>query len=220
VGRAAAFWQSTIGKKVVMAATGLIMIGYVVLHMAGNLQIFLGPEKLDAYSYFLHHQAGELLWVVRAVLLVSVALHIVAARQLTRIDSAARPIGYARLDPQASTLSSRTMRWGGVILALFILFHLLHFTTGTIRPTAFDPADVYGNLTRAFRVWWVVLIYVAAMIALGLHLYHGGWSAVRTLGLARPSASPMTRPVAALIAVLVWVGFTIVPLSIFLGFVR
>lgn len=219
-GRVRLFWQSAIGKKIVMAATGLIMIAWLILHMAGNLQIFVGAERLNGYSAFLHNTIGELLWLVRIILLVSVVLHIVAAVQLTRMDLAARPVGYARKEPQAATIASRTMRWGGVALFLFIVFHILHITTGTIRPAPFTPGDVYGNLVGSFRIWWVTLVYVAAMIALGLHIFHGAWGSVRTLGLNRPSPQPLRRRAATALAILLWAGFSLVPLAIFFGWVR
>lgn len=215
LGRIGMFWRSTIGKKIVMAATGLIMVAFVIAHMIGNLQVFVGPAKINGYSYFLHHVIGELLWVVRIVLLVSVVLHVVAAYQLTKIDRAARPVGYARKQPQAATAASRTMRWGGVALALFIVFHVLHMTTGTIQPVPFREGDVYANLVGSFQIWWVTLIYVLAMIALGLHIFHGGWSSVRTLGLSRPKPDPLKRPLAKTLAVIVWAGFTCVPVAIF-----
>ncbi|HKV51753.1 MAG TPA: succinate dehydrogenase cytochrome b subunit [Gemmatimonadaceae bacterium] len=214
------FWQSTVGKKVVMSVTGLIMVGFVIVHMIGNLQVFEGAARLNAYSHFLHHTVNELLWLVRVVLLASVVLHIVAAVQLTRIDRAARPVGYRRREPQAATVASRSMRWGGVALALFVVFHLLHLTTGTIQPVAFVDGDVYANVVGGFRIWWVTLIYVLAMIALGLHIFHGAWSSIRTLGVNRPRGEPMRRPVAALMAVVVWAGFSLVPLAVFFGWVR
>jgi len=214
------FWRSTVGKKIVMSVTGLIMVGFVLVHMIGNLQVFEGAARLDAYSHFLHHTINELLWLVRVVLLVSVVLHIVAAVQLTRMDRAARPVGYRRQDRQASTVASRSMRWGGLLLALFVVFHLLHLTTGTIQPAPFAPGDVYANVVGGFRVWWVTLIYVLAMIALGLHIFHGAWASIRTLGLSRPGAEPMRRPIAALLAVVLWAGFSIVPVAVFFGWVR
>jgi succinate dehydrogenase / fumarate reductase cytochrome b subunit len=219
-GRLRLFWQSTIGKKVVMAITGVIMVAFVIVHMLGNLQVFAGAEKINAYSRFLHEGIPDLLWIARIVLLVSVVLHIVAAVQLTRIDAAARPVEYARKEPQSATIASRTMRWGGVALALFIIFHILHMTTGSIQPVAFTEGDVYGNLVGNFRIWWVALIYVVAMIALGLHLFHGAWASVRTLGLNRPKPNPLRRRVAAGVAAVVWAGFTIVPLAILFGWVR
>lgn len=217
--RIARFWGSTIGKKIVMAATGLIMVGFLIGHMVGNLQVFLGAEKLNAYSKFLHG-LGELLWLVRGVLLASLVLHVTAAVQLTRLDLAARPVAYAKHETRAATFASRTIRWGGVVIAIFIVLHLLHFTTGTLRPAAFSAENVYGNVTGNFAIPWVAALYVAAMIAIGLHLYHGTWSAFRTLGLAEPSAHPLQRRIAGVVALVVWLGFTIVPVGVLLGWAR
>src|SRR6185436_8506010 len=122
------FYRSTVGKKIIMAVTGLIGIGFVILHVAGNLQAFEGREKLNAYSALLHGPAAELLWLMRVVLLVAVLLHVVMAYQLTQMARAARPDDYRERDAQVATLASRTMRWGGVLLLGFIIFHLLHFT--------------------------------------------------------------------------------------------
>ncbi|HEU5171219.1 MAG TPA: succinate dehydrogenase cytochrome b subunit [Gemmatimonadales bacterium] len=219
-GRMLAIWQTTIGKKVVMALTGLIGVGYVVVHMLGNLQVFQGAEKLNAYAAALHGPLKGVVWVVRVVLLLAVVLHVAAAAQLTGRDRAARPVPYARRDPQVSTLASRTMRWGGVLLLVFIVFHVLHFTTGTVQPVPFVAGDVYGNVIGAFRVWWVTLFYALAMVALGFHLFHGAWSAARTLGAAPPSPRPLRRPVAAILALVVAVGFAIVPLAVFFGVVK
>jgi succinate dehydrogenase / fumarate reductase cytochrome b subunit len=214
------FWDSTIGKKLVMGVTGLIMVAFVIVHMIGNLQVFVGAAKINAYSHFLHHTIAELLWVARIVLLASVVLHVVAAIQLTRRDRAARQVAYARKVPQTATISSRSMRWGGVALALFIVFHILHLTTGTIRPAPFVEGNIYSTLVGGFQVWWVTLIYVLAMVALGLHIFHGAWAAVRTLGLSQPSPNPLKRPTALAVAIIVWAGFTVVPIAVFFGWVR
>ena len=214
------FWDSTIGKKIVMGVTGLIMVAFVIVHMIGNLQVFVGAAKINAYSHFLHHTIAELLWVARIVLLGSVVLHIVAAVQLTRRDRAARRVSYARKVPQTATISSRSMRWGGVALALFIVFHLLHLTTGTIRPAPFVEGNIYATMVGGFQIWWVALIYVLAMIALGLHIFHGAWAAVRTLGLNKPSPYPLRRPLALAVAIIIWAGFTIVPIAVYFGWVR
>ncbi len=216
-----ALWDSTIGKKVVMAVTGMIGIGFVLGHMIGNLQVFQGAERLNAYGALLHGPLNEALWAVRVVLIACVVLHVVAAYQLTQRDRAARPVGYVRKEPQVSTFASRTMRVGGVILLVFIVFHILHFTTGTIRPSGtFEPGNVYGNVVDSFRVVGVTVFYLVAMAALGLHLYHGVWSSTRTLGVARPSPTPLRRPVAIVLAILVAGGFAIVPLAVLLGLVR
>ncbi len=221
------FYRSTIGKKIIMAATGLIGIAFVIGHMAGNLQAFVGPDKLNAYGALLHGPLGELLWVVRSVLIVAVVLHVLMAYQLTMRARAARPVGYQKRDPQVSTWASRTMRWGGVLLLVFIILHLLHFTTGQVDPAhAYGGVgtdghrDVYGNLVASFRIWWVSAFYMLAMIFLGLHLYHGAWSSVRTLGYAKSSPHPLHRRIALVVAVIVWLGFTVVPLGVLVGVIH
>lgn len=215
----AQFWRSTIGKKIVMAVTGLIMIGFVIGHLAGNLLVFAGRARINAYSAFLH-STGEVLWVVRLVLLVSVVLHITAAWQLTAVDRAARPVGYAKHQYEAATWASRTIRWGGVVLLGFIVYHLLHMTLGTVHPS-FTPSDVYHNLTAGLSVWYVALFYIVAMIALGLHLYHGTWSSIRTLGVEQSSSEPVRRRrLIWVFAILMAVGFASVPVAIVLGFVH
>lgn len=213
-------WHSSVGKKSVMAVTGLIGILFVIGHMVGNLQVFQGAERINAYGHLLHGPLNELLWVVRVVLIVAVMLHVIAAWQLTVRDRAARPIAYARRDPQVSTLSSRTLRWGGVLLLIFIIVHILHFTTGTIRPAGvFTAGDVYANVLAGFRIPWVTAFYVIAMVALGMHLYHGTWSSFRSLGMAPPSPRPLKRRLALVVAVLVSVGFAAVPIAVLAGFV-
>jgi succinate dehydrogenase / fumarate reductase cytochrome b subunit len=187
--------------------------------MVGNLQVFLGAQKLNAYSAFLH-SLGELLWLVRGVLLVSLVLHVVAAVQLIRIDRAARPVAYAKHETLAATLASRTMRWGGLVLAIFIVLHLLHFTTGTLRPAPFSHGDVYANVVGNFMIPWVAALYIAAMVAVGLHLYHGTWSVFRTLGVAPPSARPLQHRISLALAVILWLGFTLVPVGVLLGWAR
>jgi len=216
-----ALWDTTVGKKAVMAVTGIIGIAYVIVHMIGNLQIFQGAERLNAYAHLLHGPLREVLWVVRVILLTALVLHVAAAWQLSRRARSARPVPYAVREPQVSTLASRTMRWGGVLLLAFIVFHILHFTTGTIRPGGvFVAGDVFGNAIAGFRIWWVTLFYVAAMAALGLHLYHGVWSSARTLGV-RPAAGGLRRrPAAAALAIAVAAGFALVPVAVFLGWVR
>ena len=217
----AGFYRSTIGKKVVMGVTGLIGVVFVLGHMIGNLQVFQGAAKINAYGAFLHGPAAELLWVVRVVLIAAVVLHVVAAVQLTRQKQLARPVAYTRRDPQVSTLASRTIRWGGALLLIFIPLHILHFTTGGWRPQrVFVHGDVYLNVVRSFRIWWVVLFYVLAMIALGLHLYHGAWSSLRTLGFAKASPDPLHRRIALAIAIVIWLGFTAVPVAVFAGVIR
>ena len=221
-------YRSTIGKKAIMAVTGLVLVGFVIGHMAGNLQVFLGATKMNAYASFLK-SLGELLWLARIGLFVALVLHVLMAWQLTRLKQQARPVGYESRAPQVSTVASRTMRWGGVLLLVFIVFHILHFTTGTVFPSASTPdamypvwsaTDVYGNIIAAFRTPWVVAAYVVAMLFLMLHLFHGAWSSVRTLGFARSSNHPLHRRVATVIALVVWLGFSVIPVAVFLGVIR
>jgi succinate dehydrogenase / fumarate reductase cytochrome b subunit len=217
--RAVRFYKSSVGKKITMAVTGVIGIGFLVVHVLGNLLAFRGPDALNSYSHFLK-STGELLWIARGVLILAVILHVIAAYQLTMQSRAARPVGYGRREPQVSTFASRTMRIGGVILLVFIIVHILHFTTGTIRPAGvFSPTDVYANVVASFHLWWVVLFYVIAMLALGAHMYHGAWSFGHTLGVAQPSPNPLKRRIAVALALFLWLGFTAVPVAVFLGII-
>ena len=220
MGRLRGFYASMVGKKVVMGVTGIIWIGFVIVHSLGNLLVFRGPDAINSYSRFLKG-TGELLWGLRVVLVVAVILHVIPAVQLTRQSRAARPIGYARHESQAATIASRTMRWGGALLLIFIVVHILHFTTGTIRPAGvFTPEDVYANIVLSFRLWWVALFYIVAMIALGLHLFHGAWSSVRSIGVSPPSPQPLQHKISVVIAILVWAAFTAIPVAVLSGIVR
>jgi succinate dehydrogenase / fumarate reductase cytochrome b subunit len=195
--------------------------------MAGNLQAFLGPAKLNAYSAALHGPLNELLWIVRVVLIVAVVLHVLMAYQLTRISAAARPIEYKTRAPQVSTLAARTMKWGGVLILVFIVVHLLHFTTETIDPAGWrgmtdsvGHRDVYGDIVASFRIWWVAAFYIVVMMVLGLHLFHGAWSSFRSLGYAKPSRHPLKRRLALIVTLVVWLGFTLVPVGVVVGVLR
>lgn len=220
-------YRSTVGKKAIMAVTGLIGVGYVVLHMAGNLQAFAGREKINAYSALLHGPGAELLWAMRVVLVLAVVLHVVMALQLTMRARGARPTGYHDREPQASTWASRTMRWGGVLLLAFIVFHILRFTTRQVDPAGWASRldasgryDIYGNIVASFRIPWVSAVYLVAMAVLGAHLWHGAWSFVRSLGFARQTPEPQRRPLAAAVALIVWLGFSLVPVAVMAGLIR
>jgi succinate dehydrogenase / fumarate reductase cytochrome b subunit len=218
-GRLARFWASTVGKKLVMAATGLIMAGFLVAHMTANMLAFLGAEYINGYSRFLH-AVPEILWPARVVLLSSVILHATAAWQLTRISSSARSVGYRMHESQIATIASRTIRWLSLLLALFIVVHLLHFTTGTLLP-GFVELNPYANLLNAFTTQkGMAVFYIVMMMVVGLHLYHGTWSAIRTLGLSRPKPNPFVRPVALVLAVALWLGFTAVPVGVLAGLLK
>jgi succinate dehydrogenase / fumarate reductase, cytochrome b subunit len=213
------FWRSTIGKKVVMGVTGLIGLGFAVGHMAGNLQAFSGAEKLDAYGALLHGPLHELVLLARVVLIAAVILHVVAAYQLTMLSRAARPVDYATRKPQVSTLASRTLRIGGIILLVFIVFHILHFTIGSVHPD-FVEGRIYQNLSTGFAVKWVAAFYLVAMVALGMHIFHGAWSSMRTLGLAKQSATPLKRVLPVILAVVISSGFAAIPLAFLLGILK
>ena len=214
------FWKSQVGKKIVMAVTGLIGVGFIVGHMLGNLQMFQGPDKMNGYAAFLH-SLGGLLWLARAVLLGAVVLHVVAAVQLTRQKQKARPgqQGYKKWEPQVSTFASRSIRWGGAYLLLWLVFHVLHFTARAIFP-GYSETDVYGNVVKGFSNPIVVAGYVLAMFWLALHLYHGAWSSIRTLGLSRPSGRPTHRTIATAVAAVVALGFVVVPLAVLFRLVK
>ena len=217
--RLAAFWDSSVGKKAVMAVTGIMGVLFVVGHMVGNLQVFQGAERLNAYGHLLHGPLNELVWGARVALLVALVLHVVAAWQLTMRNRAARPVDYATRTPQVSTLAARTLRWGGVLLLVFLVYHLLDLTIGKVNP-AFQEGDVYANLLGSLQRPLIALFYIIAMAALALHLYHGAWSSLRTLGVAQASVSPLKRRAALFVAIIIAVGFAVVPLAVLLGVVR
>jgi succinate dehydrogenase cytochrome b subunit len=214
------FWNSTNGKKAVMAVTGVILFGFVIGHLAGNLQIFEGAAKINAYGRFLH-SIGELLWPVRILLLVAVGLHITATVQLALVKKRARPVGYSRKQAIASSYASRTMYWSGPIVLAFIIFHLMQFTFGYIHPeAAYVPEDVFHNVVTGFRVWWVSAWYIFAMCLLGLHLRHGLWSMFQSLGMNHPRHTPMLKSAALLIALAIVLGYISIPISILMGVVH
>jgi succinate dehydrogenase / fumarate reductase cytochrome b subunit len=213
-------FTSTIGRKMVMAVSGLVLFGFVVGHMLGNLQVYLGPEALDAYGLFLRHFLhGTGIWIARAVLLVSVVAHIAAAWSLSRDSWKARPVGYFRTQHRDSTYASRTMRWSGPILALFVVYHLLHLTIGSAHPS-FEEGHVYHNVVAGFSVWPVSAFYIAAMLALGLHMYHGVWSMTQTLGLSHPRFNALRRTLATGVTGAVVLGNISIPLAVLAGVVR
>lgn len=217
------FFRSTIGQKAVMAVTGLIMLGYLITHALANLLVFQPVRPgtvplINQYSATLHG-APLLLWVARLVLIASLILHIWSAYNLSRRDWRARPVKYNKHDYQAATYASRTMRWGGVAIFIFIVLHLLHFTTGSIYPS-FVEGDPYDNVRNSFHNPVVAVLYILAMAAVGLHLYHGAWSSFKTLGLTRPGDNPLQHRFSAFVAGFLWLGFTLIPLGIIAGLAR
>jgi succinate dehydrogenase / fumarate reductase cytochrome b subunit len=218
--RAPGFWASTVGKKIVMAVTGVILFGFVIAHLLGNLQVFEGPAKLNAYGAFLH-SIGEILWPLRVILLISVTLHIVATVQLALRKKRARPIQYSRRQAIASSYASRTMYWSGPIVLAFIIFHLLHLTAGYIHPgTAYIEGDVYHNVVSGFQVWWVSLSYIVAISLLGLHLRHGLWSMLQSVGIHQPEHTAALKQAALVIALLIVLGYISIPIGVLLGLVK
>ena len=217
--RLAVFWQSSVGKKAVMAVTGLILVAYLITHVLANLLVFSGPERINRYAQLLH-STGAALWGARLILLAALILHIIAATQLAIRSRAARPEPYAGgRDPQVSTVAARTIRWGGALILLFLIYHILHFTTGTAHPD-FVELNPHHNVSTGFRNPLVAAVYLLAMLAVGLHLYHGVWSSGRSLGLSQPSPRPLHRRVALVLAVFVWLGFTAIVIAGSLGLIR
>jgi succinate dehydrogenase / fumarate reductase, cytochrome b subunit len=214
--KAAQFYDAPIGKKVVMAITGAILFGFVMVHMAGNLQFFLGPERFDHYGAALK-ATPALLWGTRTILLVAVILHIVASIQLIALKQKARPIGYQKKEAVDSSYASRTMTWSGPILAAFIVYHLLHFTLGTVHPS-FEEGHVYDNVVAGFRVIPVSIAYIVAMILLGMHLNHGVWSMFQSLGVGHPRYSAAARRFANIFSILIVLGFISIPIAVMAGY--
>lgn len=221
-------WSTSIGKKAVMAVTGLILVGFVIGHMLGNLKVFQGEAKFNAYAAWLREIGSpafghaQVLWLARLVLLTATVLHIVAAVQLTRMSYAARPVSYDTKEAIGSTYASRTMRWGGLIITLFVVYHLLHFTFGAVgfAPGQYTPMSVYRNVVIGFSIWYVSAVYIAAMLALGLHLYHGVWSTFQTLGLNTSRADRVYRALATASSLAVVLGNVSVPVAVLMGVVR
>jgi len=218
-------YRSAVGKKAVMAVSGVILFGFVLIHMIGNLKLYEGPQYLNNYAGWLREVGAPavptsgLLWIFRSVLLVAVALHIWAAWQVTRMSQAARPRGYVSRPKIHTTYASRTMRWGGVIILLFVIYHLLHLTFGTVHPD-FIEGDVYHNVVRGFRVWYVSLFYVVAQVALGFHLYHGLWSMFQSLGWNHPRFNRWRNGFAHAFAWIITLGNISFPLAVLAGWVR
>ncbi len=217
---------SSVQLKYVMAVSGAVMFLYLVAHMIGNLKIFLGAESLDLYAEWLR-VVGEpalpeqtVLWFVRIALLAAVLGHIAAATILARRAAKARPVKYAHRSRVAGSYAARTMRWGGVIIALFIVYHILDLTTGTLNPNGVY-GDVYDNLVAGFAPerWYVTLFYVISILALTLHLRHGLWSGLQSLGRTRGANLAALKATANVVAVALAVGFLVVPLSITFGLV-
>jgi len=214
------FLRSSIGRKIVMAVSGVMLFGFVLVHMIGNLQVYTGPTALDEYGKFLRsiaHGAG--LWVARGGLLVAAIAHVWSAWSLTMDNRKARPEGYRERENRESTLSSRTMRWSGVVVLIFIVYHLMHFTIGNVHPN-FVHGAVHQNLVVGLRVVWVAVFYMVANVLLGIHLFHGVWSMLQTLGLSHPRYDALRKRAAAAFAALIVIGNVSFPLAVLTGVVK
>lgn len=219
------FYGSATGKKVTMAVTGAFFMFYVLLHMIGNLKLYLGPEKMDEYAEWLGAFGAPavpeygFLWIMRVALLVALVLHVHAAYALTRINRSARATGYeSKRDYIAADFASRTMRWTGVIVLLFIIYHLLDFTIGTVNPD-FVYGAVYDNVVASFSNPLVSAFYIVANLALGLHLYHGAYSLFRSLGASNPRFESWRRGFAVGFAAIIVIGNVSFPIAVLAGIV-
>ena len=217
-------YRTSIGKKVIMATSGLVLVLYVIGHMIGNLKAFLSQQELNSYAEFLRRM-GEpifphtvLLWIIRVVITAAFILHVYFAIDLSLHSRKARQQRYAHPDRVQANPAPVTMRWGGVAIGLFVIFHLAHFTWGWIHPGyTYVRGSVYQNVVGSFNQWWLVVIYLAAMVALCLHLYHGTWSMFQTFGVNNRRWDPIIRRTAATVAVVIFVGFSAVPIGVLVG---
>lgn len=217
-------WDSSVGKKTVMAVSGLIMLLYLIAHMIGNLKIFFGPDELNHYAHWLR-TVGEpfmhyewTLWLIRVVLVVAVVAHATSAYQLSRRDIKARPTKYVK-KKAGSSFATRTMRWGGIILALFIVWHILDLTTGTVHPGGYEHLHPYQNIIDTFSTWYGNVIYIVAVTALGFHVRHGLWSAAQTLGAGKATRDRALKIIANGLALVLTAGFVVVPVAVMTGVV-
>ncbi|MGW8266524.1 MAG: succinate dehydrogenase cytochrome b subunit [Longimicrobiales bacterium] len=220
--RVISLYRTSVGKKFYMAVSGAILIGFLVAHMVGNLKMYMGPEAFNHYAEFLRevgypvlpHMAG--LWIFRVILLACVGLHMLSAWQVYLQSRSARGGKYTKEESLLFSYASRTMRWGGVIIAAFVVYHLLHFTVGNAHPD-FVPGDAYRNVVIGFESPLVTGFYVLALVMITFHVYHGLWSAFQTVGANHPKYNPYRRPLALVLALLLLVGFLTVPVGVMAG---
>ncbi len=211
------FYESSVGKKAVMAITGFLTFGWVVVHMLGNLQIFLGADKLNHYGEFLE-SLGGLLWVVRGLMLISILLHLLAATQVTLQSWAARPVAYRSRRFRDTSYAARTMWLGGPLIGLFICYHLLHLTFGTVHPDFTD--NLYNNIVFGFQVPAAAAVYIVAMVVLGLHFSHGLWSMFQSLGLSHPKWNKARTVFAVCFGLIIAGGNISIPTAVLLGYLQ
>lgn len=222
--QAYALWSSSVGKKITMAVSGLVLYGFVIVHMIGNLKVYMGREAFNHYAEGLRtiggpfFARGQLLWIARIVLLAALLVHLTAMLQVTLQSRRARKHRYKKFDGLEFSYASRTMLWGGVLLLVYVVYHLLHLTFGTVHPN-FVPGDAYNNFVVAFQDPVASAAYIAAMIPLGLHMYHGFWSMLQTLGANNPKYNRLRRPIALTLALLVALLNISFPVMVLLGVV-
>jgi succinate dehydrogenase / fumarate reductase cytochrome b subunit len=222
INRAIRFYEAPIGKKAVMALTGAILFVYVVGHLIGNLQIYSADrDQINRYAAFLHDPShATLLWLVRALLLIAVVVHITASVQLWNLKRTARPIGYVKKDDVPSAYAARTMLWSGLIIAAFVIFHVLHLTVGSVLPLQDigpNQPNVRANVIAGFQHWAVAIFYIVAMLLLCMHLYHGLWSMFQSVGISHPRYTPVLKRFAAVCAILIAAGNISIPLAVMAG---
>ncbi|WFF04027.1 succinate dehydrogenase cytochrome b subunit [Micromonospora sp. WMMD964] len=218
--------RSNVGLKAVMAVTGILLALFLIAHMLGNLKVFTGETSFDHYAHWLRDIGKPLLpgvwflWILRTVLVVAVVAHIVAATVLARRARAARPVRYAHRKKVNGSYAARTMRWGGVIILLFVIYHILDLTTGTLNPVG-DESKPYGNVVADFAPerWYVTLFYTLAIVTVGFHLRHGAFSAFRSLGQQTPRGERRARAAALVFAVALCAGYLVVPFAVLTGLV-
>jgi len=211
-------YDSTLGKKMLMGATGVFLFLFVVGHMVGNLQLYLGAEKLNHYAHLIQSNQ-PLVWGFRMVMVILVGVHVLTAVQLWLRNRQSRPVKYKVFNPPAVDYAARTMVWSGPIILLFILYHFGHFTVGCVHHN-FIKGDVYHNVVTAFQVWWVAGFYVVANFLLAIHLYHGIWSLFQTFGWDHPRFGGVRRWIAIAFAVVIGAGNISMPLAVLAGVVR
>lgn len=213
--RILALWRTAIGKKIAMAVSGILLVLFLISHMISNVTVLIDPRHLDDYAAWLR-SFGPVLWILRIGLIALAVIHIAAAWQLTMMARAARPAGYDQRKDQVATYAARTMRWGGVLLLVFIVYHLMHLTFGNAHPD-FRHGEVGRNVIVGFQSPMVAVFYAVSMIALGMHFWHGTWSVFQTLGVNHPAWNRSRNAIAIVLTILVAGGLFVIPLAALLG---
>lgn len=216
--KAVSLFDTTIGRKAALAVSGLVLFGFVLQHMVGNLQVFLGPEAFNGYAATLKSMPA-LVWSARSVLILSLFVHVWMMVLLYRRSSSARGKAYRKTRLRKTSYASATMQFTGPMLLLYLVFHIAHFTAPglTLGEAPFDPADVYTNFVSSFSVPWVTIVYCVANLLLGLHLYHGAWSMLQTLGLDHPRYHKARDGIARGLALTITAGNVLMPIAVLLG---